>query len=139
MRRLWLAAPLMIAIAAPAAAQNADNGVPPPANEDLWDDDPYAEQDDNALAVDALVEALLSMPVGAFIAAFPQAEIEGDIRGGDTLADVLTRGDPAAEEDLRSKARLATAALAQMLSRAEGIGPALEEWSERMTRELDGQ
>jgi hypothetical protein len=144
MRRLYLAAPLLIVpaflLAAPAMAQ--DGGLPPPANPDVWDDDPYADTDETVLAVDRFVSALLDMPVGQIAAAIPEAEISGpndsmDVRDGDTLRDVLARDDPEFETRLRGGARALTGVIGEMSRNLSTMLPALESWGRRIRRSTE--
>ncbi|MGJ8535639.1 MAG: hypothetical protein ACSHW2_00660 [Parasphingopyxis sp.] len=125
--RAWpLLAPMALAIATPAIAQD----------DDIWDDDPYAAQDETVLAIDRFMGALLDLPVGRLARAMPNVEIEGDIRESDTLRDMMVRDNPEAEEELRSKARMATALVGTMLSEVETMLPALENWAENLGRAL---
>lgn len=125
--RAWpLLAPMALAIATPAIAQD----------DDIWDDDPYVAQDETVLAVDRFMGALLDLPVGRLARAMPNVEIEGDIRESDTLRDMMVRDNPEAEEELRGKARMATALVGTMLSEVETMLPALENWAENLGRAL---
>ncbi|MEM8697009.1 MAG: hypothetical protein AAGE05_13395 [Pseudomonadota bacterium] len=127
--RAWpLLAPLTLAIATPALAQNADD--------DIWDDDPYAAQDETVIAVDRFMGALLDLPIGRLANSMANVEIDGDIREGDTLRDMMVRGNPRAEEELRGKARMATAMIGTMLSEIETMIPELERWGEQLGRSL---
>ncbi|MGP1352903.1 MAG: hypothetical protein ACTS1Z_06230 [Parasphingopyxis sp.] len=120
--RVWpLLAPLALATAAPALAQDGD----------IWDDDPYAAQDETVIAVDRFMDVLLDLPIGRLAGSVPNVEIEGDVRPDDTLRDMMVRNDPNAEEDLRGKARMATAMIGSMLSEIETMIPELESWAER--------
>lgn len=120
--RAWpLLAPLALATATPALAQDGD----------IWDDDPYAAQDETVLAVDRFMDVLLDLPIGRLAQSMPNVEIEGDVREGDTLRDMMVRNDPNAEEDLRGKARMATAMIGSMLSEIDTMIPELERWAER--------
>lgn len=120
-----LAPALALALATPAMAQ--DEG-------DIWDDDPYAEQDDMVLAVDALIGALLDMPVGRIAAALPEEMVETDveIREGDTLRDIGSREDPAFEENLRGGARAMTAVVGTMMQELTGVLPELDRMADRL-------
>ncbi|MEO1167455.1 MAG: hypothetical protein AAFW97_01965 [Pseudomonadota bacterium] len=121
--RSWpLLAPLALICAAPAAAQDGD----------IWDDDPYAAQDETVLAVDRFMDVLLDLPIGRLAGSMPNVEIDGDVREDDTLRDMMVRNDPNAEEDLRGKARMATAMIGSMLSEIETMVPELERWAERL-------
>lgn len=120
--------PLTIALAPPALAQSTDD--------DIWDDDPYAAQDATVLAVDRFMGALLDLPVGRMARSMPDVEIGGDVRESDTLRDVMVRDNPRAEEELRGKARMATALVGTMLSEVETMLPALESWAENLSRSL---
>lgn len=125
--RAWpLLVPLAIAITTPALAQD----------EDIWDDDPYAAQDETVLAVDRFMDVLLDLPIGRLANAMPDIEVRGDVRDGDTLRDMMVRTDPNAEEELRGKARMATAVIGTMLSEIETMIPALESWGERLGQSL---
>lgn len=87
--RAWpLLALLALACAAPAAAQDGD----------IWDDDPYAAQDETVIAVDRVMDVLLDLPMGQLAGAMPNVEIEVDIREDSTLRDIMVRNDPNAEE-----------------------------------------
>lgn len=120
--RVWpLLAPLALATATPALAQDGD----------IWDDDPYAAQDETVIAVDRFMDVLLDLPIGRLAGSVPSVEIEGDVRPDDTLRDMMVRNDPNAEEDLRGKARMATAMIGSMLSEIETMIPELESWAER--------
>ena len=120
--------PIILAAAAlmttPALAQQSD--------EDIWDDDPYAAQDETVLAVDNIIGVLLDMPIGRLASIAPNVEMEGDIREGDTVRDMMLRDNPGAEEELRGKARMATAMIRTMLSEFEAFLPELERWGERL-------
>lgn len=120
--------PLAIMLAPPALAQSADD--------DIWDDDPYAAQDETVLAVDRFLGTLLDLPVGRLAQSMPDVEIDGDVRESDTLRDVMVRENPAAEEELRGRARMATALMGTMLSEVETMLPALESWAESLSRSL---
>ena len=151
MRRL-IFAPLLIALAVPAAAQNSDTtpvDIPPPADDgdgwaqgddygddwsatedgaippaagaDIWDDDPYAEQDETVLAVDGVIDMLLDLPIAGMEGLLPDRSMARDVRPGDTVRDVLVRNDPGAEEQLRGGARAATAVIGQMIQRFGGM------------------
>jgi hypothetical protein len=155
MRRLSIATPLLIALAAaaPAAAQDdwsdepyaadgpyaEDSGseLPPPANADIWDDDPYAGSDEAVLAVDRLVSVLLDMPVGSIAAAMPEAELSRDVRRGDTLRDVMERQDPELETQVRGGARALTAVIGDMSRRLTTMMPELESWGRSLRRDTD--
>ncbi|QLC24958.1 hypothetical protein HFP57_07900 [Parasphingopyxis algicola] len=127
--RAWpLLAPLALAFATPALAQNADD--------DIWDNDPYAHQDEAVIAVDRIMDTLLDLPVGRLASAMPDVEVEGDVRPDDTLRDMMVRDNPGAEEDLRGKARMATAMIGTMLSEIETMLPELERWGESLGRSL---
>ena len=66
--RAWpLLVPLALAMATPAAAQD----------EDIWDDDPYAAQDETVLAVDNIIGVLLDMPIGRLASSAPNVEFDG--------------------------------------------------------------
>lgn len=121
-----LAVATALLLAAPALAQD----------DDLWDDDPYAAQDETVLAVDRFMGALLDLPVGRLARAMPDLEIEGDIRESDTLRDMVVRENPEAEEELRGRARMATALVGTVLSEVETMLPALENWAENLGRTL---
>lgn len=87
--RAWpLLALLALACAAPAAAQDGD----------IWDDDPYAAQDETVIAVDRVMDVLLDLPMGQLAEAMPNVEIEVYIREDSTLRDIMVRNDPNAEE-----------------------------------------
>lgn len=124
--------PIILAAAAlittPALAQQSD--------EDIWDDDPYAAQDETVLAVDNIIGVLLDLPIGRLASIAPNVEIEGDIRDGDTVRDMMLRDNPGAEEELRGKARMATAMIGTMLSEFETLLPELERWGERLGESL---
>ncbi len=124
--------PIILAAAAlittPALAQQSD--------EDIWDDDPYAAQDETVLAVDSIIGVLLDMPIGRLARIAPNVEIEGDIRDGDTVRDMMLRDNPGAEEELRGKARMATAMIGTMLNEFETLLPELERWGERLGESL---
>ncbi|MBC2778654.1 hypothetical protein [Parasphingopyxis marina] len=149
MRRLSIAAPLLIALAAsaPAAAQDdwpgesyADDSageLPPPTSPDIWDDDPYAQSDETVLMVDRFVSTLLDMPVASIAAALPQADIAGDVRPGDTLRDVMERENPELETQMRGGARALTAMIGDMSRQLTTMMPELESWSRRMRRDTD--
>ena len=127
--RAWpLLVPLAIAFAAPALAQSAED--------DIWADDPYAAQDETVLAVDRFMGALLDLPIGRMARSMPNVEISGDVRDGDTLRDVMVRDNPGAEEELRGKARMATALVGTMLSEVQTMLPALENWADNLSRSL---
>lgn len=121
-----LAVATALLLAAPAPAQD----------DDLWDDDPYAAQDETVLAVDRFMGALLDLPVGRLARAMPDLEIEGDIRESDTLRDMMVRENPEAEEELRGRARMATALVGTVLGEVETMLPALENWAENLGRTL---
>jgi hypothetical protein len=123
-----LAAATALLLATPALAQDGDD--------DIWDDDPYAHQDETVIAVDRIMDALLDLPIGRLASAMPEVEIEGDVREDDTLRDMMVRDNPGAEEDLRGKARMATAMIGTMLSEVETLLPELERWGERLGRSL---
>ncbi|MGP1282488.1 MAG: hypothetical protein ACTS1X_05885 [Parasphingopyxis sp.] len=123
-----LAAATALLLATPALAQDGDD--------DIWDDDPYAQQDETVIAVDRIMDALLDLPIGRLASAMPEVEIEGDVREDDTLRDMMVRDNPGAEEDLRGKARMATAMIGTMLSEVETLLPELERWGERLGRSL---
>ncbi|RED17702.1 hypothetical protein [Parasphingopyxis lamellibrachiae] len=121
-----LAVATALLLATPALAQD----------DDIWDDDPYAAQDETVLAIDRFMGALLDLPIGRLARAMPDVEIEGDIRESDTLRDVMVRDNPGAEEELRGKARMATALVGTMLSEVEAMLPALESWAENLSRSV---
>jgi hypothetical protein len=123
-----LAFTIALLVATPALAQAADD--------DIWADDPYAAQDETVLAVDRLLGVLLDLPIGRLASSMPNIEIEGDVREGDTLRDMMVRDNPQAEEELRGKARMATAVIGTMLSEFETMIPELESWGERLGRSL---
>lgn len=124
MRKALLVAPLLAALAVPAQAQSSD--------EDIWDDDPYAENDEAVLAVDALMDVILDMPVGRFADAMPEADLGRDVRPGDTLRSLGTREDPQFEERLRGGARAMTGMASQMVGRLSAMIPEIEAMGERL-------
>lgn len=124
MRNTLLAAPLLAALALPAQAQKADD--------DLWNDDPYAETDEAVLAVDRFMDALLDLPVGRFAGAVPEADLGRDVRPGDTLRSLGTREDPAFEERMRGGARAMAGMATQMVGRLSEMVPELEAMGERL-------
>ena len=128
MRISLLTAPLLLALAAPLAAQTAD--------EDIWADDPYAETDETVMAVDRFMEALLDLPVGRFADAVPEADIGRDIYPDDTLRSLGTREDPAFEERMRGGARAMAGMATQMVSRLAEMIPELEAMGEELGEAL---
>lgn len=127
MRIALLAVPLF-ALALPAQAQTAD--------EDLWDDDPYAQSDETVLAVDRLMDALLDLPVGRLADAVPEADLGREVRPDDTLRSLGTREDPAFEERLRGGARAMAGMATQMVGRLGELLPELEAIGEELGEAL---
>lgn len=92
------------------------------------------------IVVDCLLGALFDSPIGRLVHAMPSVEIEGDVREGDTLRDMMVRemvrDNPRAEEELRGKARMAMAMIGTMLSEFEAMIPELERWGDRLSQSL---
>jgi hypothetical protein len=123
--RSWITvAPLLLLIAAPLQAQ--------PADADIWDDDPFAGEDEAVMAVDRLVGALLDLRVGRLARAFSDVTIEGNIRENDTVRDLMTREDPAIEEKIRGGARAMTGLVTSMMREFSTLLPELEAMGEQM-------
>ncbi len=139
-----IAPALSLALAAPAAAQSADEGwddIPAEAesNGDIWDDDPYAEQDDMVLVVDELVGAILDMPIGRIAAMIPGDLVETDIdvRPGDTVRDMALREDPQFEERARGGARAMTSVVGNMMREFNTLLPELRAIGDRLGRAIE--
>lgn len=125
MRKALIAAPLLAALAVPAFAQSTPAPAPSDDN-DIWANDPYAQNDDMAIAADRLMDAVLDLPIGRIARAVPEADIGRDIHAGDTLRDYATREDPNFEERTRGGARMMAGMLGQVMSNMDQLLPALE-------------
>ena len=131
-RNALLAAPLLAALAVPAFAQAATPAPAPTEDEDIWADDPYAENDEMAIAADRLMDVILDLPIGRLARAMPEVDIEGDVRQSDTLRDYATREDPGFEERTRGGARMMAGMLGQFIANIDELAPALEAMGDRI-------
>jgi hypothetical protein len=137
MRKLLIAA-AAVALAGPAHAQQV---FTPELDEDIERAIPPAEEVEAAgAAVDAVVGAVLDVPVGPIVDAVEAAD--PDRRGrrsgprDRTLRDVAGRDDPYFEERLRDSIRRVTAGMADTMDQVAILAPVLRRSLADMERDI---
>ncbi len=133
MRKFLIAAAALVA-AAPVTAQ--------PAYDEDWDDEEVAAPLDArqigqmAQAMDRLVGAVMDLPVGGIAAAVDPLG-RGGVYPGDTLRDLATRDDPAAEARIRAGIRGAARGVGVMSETFARMLPMLRRSFDEMSRSLE--
>ena len=133
MRKFLITTAALIAVA-PVAAQ-------PPAYDEGWDEPEVAVTVDPAdighmaQAMDRLLGAVMDLPIGGIAAALDPLG-RGGVYPGDTVRDLATRDDPAAEARIRAGIRGAARGVGAMSEAFARMLPMLQRSFEEMSVSL---